>query len=169
MAQITPPSQEVPVCPPEKVLGRLLFLCVNFLNKHVAVFTLCCPILPYIGAEIRDVCALLCRFSELPWLIFFPIKNVMKLRFLFSHHVVQHYSYHLHSATFSPHILEKTKISSMNHNFSTIPTLSLWFCISESVQEQNELLQCITPHYLQEKKKLTEIWFARSAQECIVL
>lgn len=32
--------QKVSVCPPEKVLGRLLVLCINFLNKHVAVFTL---------------------------------------------------------------------------------------------------------------------------------
>lgn len=125
MAQTTTPLQEVPVCSPEKVLGRLLVLRINFLNKHVAVFTLCCPILSHTGAEIRHLCALLLRFSRLPWLIFFPIKNQMKLRLLFSHHVVQHYSYNLNSATFSPHILEKIKISSMNHNFSTIPTLSL--------------------------------------------
>lgn len=70
MAKKTTPLQEVLLCPPEKVLGRLLVLCINFLNKHVTVFTLCCPILSHTGAEIRDLYALLLRFSELPWPIF---------------------------------------------------------------------------------------------------
>lgn len=48
---------------------------------------------------------------------FFSNKNEMKLKLFFPHYVVQHYSYHLNSATFSPHILEKVRILSMNHEF----------------------------------------------------
>lgn len=66
----------------------------------------------------------------------------MKLKPLFPCYVVQYYSYHLNSATFPPHILEKMKISSMNHEFlNTNPQpLPLILQLRESVQELNELL-----------------------------